>query len=66
MATIYCERVSPGLRVRGKFGPLIPNPNATPGRASRRVCDIATGVVITAVDVKTWKVKRDQDDKVVD
>ena len=55
------NRIAPGARVEGKFGPLIPNPNVVPGKKSRRIRSQTTGVVVESVDRKLWKVKRDQD-----
>ena len=55
-------RIGPGIRVEGPFGPLGPNPNARPGRASRRVRATATGTVIEPANGhRYWKVKCDQD-----
>ena len=55
----------PGMRVSGKFGVLIANPNAKPGKESRRVRTNATGTIVKAVDQITWQIRRDQDGKLV-
>ena len=59
------KMIEAGQRVQGKFGPLIPNPEATLGKKSRRVRSNATGTVIRAVGGKKWLVKRDQDSKLI-
>ena len=60
------NRVGPGKRIEGKFGVLIANPNAQPGKKSRCVRQVATGTVIKAIDNRTWQVKHDQDGKLVE
>ena len=64
MNSLY-NRMAPGMRVTGKFGPLVPNPKRVNGRVCRRVRAVATGVVIEATNQKTWSVKRNQDPVIV-
>ena len=54
------SRFKPGDWVEGKFGPLVPNPSAKPGKKSRCIRSYATGIIIKAVKKKLWKVKVDQ------
>ena len=54
------NRLKPGDRVEGKFGPLVPNPKAEPGKKTRRIRSNATGTVVKAANAKLWKVKVDQ------
>ena len=54
------SRLKPGVRVQGKFGPLVANPKATPGKKTRRIRSHGTGVVVEACGPKMWKVKVDQ------
>ena len=51
--------------MEGKFGPLVANLKAAPGKKTCRIRSDATGVVVRAVDAKKWLVKRDQDDECV-
>ena len=55
----------PGMSVSGKFGVLIANPHAKPGKKSRCVSTNATGTIVKAVNQKTWQIRRDQDGKLV-
>ena len=59
-------RIKPGTLVVSKFGMLIVNPKADPGKKSYRIWSHTTGVVVRAVEAKKWIVKRDQDDECVD
>ena len=59
------KKIKAGIRVEGKFGPLVANPEAEPGKKSRRILSNATGTVLEAIDAKKWLVKRDQDLEVI-
>ena len=51
-------KIKPGMRVEGKFGPFIPNPDAPPGGKSCRICSNAAGVIVRVDSAKKWLVKR--------
>ena len=55
------NKITVGSRVKGKFGPLIQNPNAVAGKPNRRVRDYAVGTVVAAVDRLNWAVRCDHD-----
>ena len=59
------KKIKAGICVEGKFGPLVANPEAEPGKKSRRIRSNATGTVLEAIDAKKWLVKRDQDLEVI-
>ena len=60
------KKIRDGVHMKGKFGPLVPNPHAKPGKNKRRICLEGTGIVLCAVNAKRWLVKRDQDGKSVE
>ena len=58
-------RIQPGVRVTGRFGPLVANPNARPGKYCRRVRSTATGTVVAPGNgLRYWQVRCDQDNEV--
>ena len=60
------KRIRAGVHVKGKFGPLVPNPHAKLGKNTRIIRSEGTYIVLHAVNAKKWLVKRDQDGKAVE
>ena len=46
------KKIRAGVRVKGKFGPLVPKLNAKPSKNTRRICSEGTGIVLCRVEAK--------------
>ena len=59
------KRLKPGDCVEGKFGPLVPNPNAQPVKKTCSVCLQRTVVLVKVVSTRMWQVKADKNSEYV-
>ena len=60
------KMIRAGVRVKVKFGPLVPNLHTKPGKTTRRICSEGKVIVLCALNAKRWLIKRDQDGKAVE
>ena len=58
-------KIKVGLRVQGKFGPLVANPKAALVKKNRCIRSDAICIVVRAVDEKKLLIKRNQDAELI-